>query len=217
MEIGRNDGQVGGVDDVLVQDDSLPANVSGVEMRRRIRGQVAAPLFALGDALEELEAALEEAPDVRHHDEAADEPAGPAEGHGEAEFVGERDAAVAGVEEGVVVLEGGEAAGGHAVLKEGVGHEVRDEAFVEVREAELPALPAHGVPGVDEAGHLASDGMHFEFLLDDGDAGGEAEAAVERSVDGDAIPNGKHGIEMPYDTDGRASRVVRACHHKAMA
>ena len=131
-----------------------------------------------------MEAAAEERANVRDEDEATDEPAEGAEGHGEAEGVVEACAG-GGFGEGVVVLEGAEAAGEHAVAEEVWGAEVfcRDERDVVVGEAELHAFPADGVAGGDVAGGAAGYWVHAEFFLHDGDAGGELEAEGDGGLD----------------------------------
>ncbi len=159
---------------------------------RLVGGQVVAPLLGLGDAFEQAEATLHQGADVGHHDEPADERTEPTEGEREAKFVGEEDGAVSLYVEGVVVLKGFEAARDHGVLKEGVRVEAADEAVVELREAELPALPEDLIAADDEAGGAAGDGVHAELFFHDGDAGGEEETAVERGLDDGLIAEREH-------------------------
>lgn len=118
--------------------------------------EVSLPAFAFGEMFEECEAAAEESLDVRDHDDAAYEGAGPTEWQGEAELVlKESAAAVLGRGEVVVMLEGGEAAAAHGVLEEVRRVEGGDEGLVKLWEAELPAAPEEAVVGGDGACELA--------------------------------------------------------------
>ncbi len=126
----------------------------------------------------------------------AGEVAEEAEGHGEAELVGEARVAAAEVFKGVIVLEGAEAAGEHAVAEEAGRVIGLDEAFVELGQAELPALPADAVAGGDQAfsdeacgagAAGAGDGAHAELVLHDGEVGGEQETALDGGMDDDGF------------------------------
>src|SRR5215469_4851875 len=82
-----------------------------------IGGKILAPLLRLGKALEKLEATPHEPEDVGHKNQAANKFARPSKRHREANAIVEKRPAFA-FDEAVIVLEGAEAAGNHAVLKE---------------------------------------------------------------------------------------------------
>src|SRR6185437_2647294 len=152
-----------------------------------------APFLRLGKTFEQGKATAHEPQDVRHEDRTADKRSGPAKRHGKADAVVE-ERSVCSFDEAMVVLEAAEAAGDHAVLKEvrripGLGHDERD---VIVGEAELQALPAHRVTRGDLADDAALHRMHAEFALDDSDACGESEAALNGCLDEDAVAERKH-------------------------
>lgn len=138
-----------------------------------------------------------------HHDGCADERARRSQGHGETEFILQKSAVLVDPGEMVVVLEGGEAAAAHGVLKEGGRVEAGDEGLMHLREAELPASPEEVIVGGDHASELRFGGIghgaHGQGESDYLDAGGEREASVYGSVDGDAVAEGEELAQvMPF-------------------
>ncbi len=94
----------------------------------------------------------------------------------------------------MVVLEATEASGDHAVLKEvrgipGLGH---DERYVIVGEAELQALPAHRVAARDEPRDAAFNRMHAKLTFHDSEMSGEREAALNRRLNQETVPEREH-------------------------
>jgi hypothetical protein len=148
-------------------------------------------IVRFGKALEQQKAAAHEAAYVRHHEDAADDPAEWTEGHGEAQFIPQEHAARDRFEE-VFVFEGAEAAVDHAVAEEVGRVEAVDEGDVKLRQAKLAPAPVHGIVGLDQPGGAACDGVEAQLQGDDFHAGGEQEAALEGSVDDDAFAKLKH-------------------------
>lgn len=164
------------------------------------RRQVPTPLLGFGDALEQGKAPLQQMANVGHHDGSADEPTELTEGHGEAELVGEGYGSVDVLGEGVIVLEEGKSAREHGVLEEDGGFEAADETLMKLRQAELPPFPFDGVSTDDEAGGSAGDGVHPQLLLDESDAGGEEETALERGVHYGLVSEGEHTLAVMRGT-----------------
>jgi hypothetical protein len=158
-------------------------------IRRRL--QILLPEVAFGDLLHAREAMPHEAMNVGSQDASACEVAEAAEGHRKAQLVGETCGSIAQVLEGVIVLEGAEAAGDHAVAEEAWWVEGFNEALVELRETELPALPANDVVVQDQALGAAafgvSDEAHAEIGLNYGQVCREQKAALDGSLNGNGL------------------------------
>jgi uncharacterized protein len=140
---------------------------------------------------------MHEVPNMRNEQGGCDELSDGAEGQGKAKLVGEADGVRAKLFKGVVVLEGAEAAGDHAVAKEMGRVEGFDEALVKLRQPELPALPEDGVTVRHESRDSAAYRTHAELLLHDSEAGGELEAALDGGVNDDFVAKGeavRHGL-----------------------
>ncbi len=73
---------------------------------------------------------------------------------------------------------------------------------MELGEAELPSSPEELIVRGDHAGEFAFDGAHGEGEGDDLDAGGEGEASVDGSVDGDGVAEGELLWQVVYVPSG---------------
>ena len=140
---------------------------------------------------------MQEAPDVWNDQGGRYELSEEAEGHGEAKLVGEADGVRVELFKGVVVLEGAETAGDHAVAEEMGRVEGFDDALVRLRQPELPPVPEDGIAGSHESGDSAAYRTHAKLLLNDGEAGREQEAALDGGVNDDFVAKGeavRHGL-----------------------
>src|SRR5579862_9363907 len=95
----------------------------------------------------------------------------PSPAHRESQLVAHQHASILPRFEAVVVFETREAARNHTVAKERMRSEILDQAFVNLGQSQLPALPANRIAALHEPRSASPHGMHLQLAFDDLHAG----------------------------------------------